>query len=212
MDPRARMPRGKQRGWTRVKGLIVVLVCVSLVGSCRPDISDDSPLGARVALTGAGAGVPAMLYQSWAIALYTEMPELKINYQSMGSGAGVKQVIKGVVDFGGSDVAMTDEEIAETPNGVLLLPMTAGAVVLAYNDAGFDTQLRLSRTTYTDILLGKIDHWRDPAIAADNPGASLPDLPITDVHRSDGAGSTAVLTAHLADISGEAIGGERGSV
>ena len=179
----------------------MLALCCLLLGSCRPDISEDSPLGARVRLTGAGAGFPAMLYQSWAIALYTEMPELKINYQSMGSGAGVKQVIKGVVDFGGSDVAMTDEEIEQTPNGVLLLPMTAGAVVLAYNLPDLDAQLRLSRETYTDILLGAINHWRAPEIANDNPGLNLPDLPITVVHRSDGAGSTAVLTSHLAAIS-----------
>jgi ABC-type phosphate transport system substrate-binding protein len=86
--------------------MLALVACVLVTGSCRPDISEDSPLGARVSLTGAGAGFPAMLYQSWAIALYTEMPELKINYQSMGSGAGVKQVIKGDVDFGGSDVAI----------------------------------------------------------------------------------------------------------
>lgn len=186
---------------TSVAGLVILSSICLLVGSCRPDISEDSPLGARVSLIGAGAGFPAMLYQSWAIALYTEMPELKINYQSMGSGAGVKQVIKGVVDFGGSDVAMSDEELAQTPNGVLLLPMTAGAVVLAYNLPGLEDQLRLSRTTYTGILLGRIDQWRDPEIVADNPGVTLPDLPITVVHRSDGAGSTAVLTAHLAAIS-----------
>jgi phosphate transport system substrate-binding protein len=196
-------PHAHRAGTPNPFGVVALVVCALAAGSCRQEISPDSPLGARVSLVGAGAGFPAMLYQSWAIALYTEMPELKINYQSMGSGAGVKQVIKKVVDFGGSDMAMTDEEIAQTKDGVLLLPMTAGAVVLAYNIPGLDTQLRLSRETYTGILLGRIDHWRDPAIVADNPGATLPDLPITVVHRSDGAGSTAVLTAHLAEISEE---------
>jgi len=134
------------------------------------------------------------------------MPELKINYQSMGSGAGVKQVINAVVDFGGSDVGMTSEEVAQSKNGALMLPMTAGAVVLAYNLPDLPDRnepLRLSRQTYTDILLGKIDHWRAPAIAKDNPGATFPDLSITVVYRADGSGATAVLTAHLATISEE---------
>ncbi len=178
--------------------------CVYLgSASCRPPISEDSPLGARVALIGAGASFPALLYQSWAISLYREMPELRINYQSMGSGAGVKQVINGVVDFGASDVAMTPEEVAQVKDGALLLPMTAGAVVLAYNLPGVSAPLRMSRQTYGDIFLGKTTHWRDPAIAADNPEAALPDLPIIVVHRADGSGTTAVLTAHLAAINPE---------
>lgn len=186
----------------RTRALAACLIVIA-AASCRPPISEDSPLGARVTLTGAGAGFPAMLYQSWAIALYTEMPELKINYQSMGSGAGVKQVIKGVIDFGGSDLAMTREEVEQANDNVLLLPMTAGAVVLVYNLPDLELPLRLSRTTYTDILLGKVTRWRSPQIAADNPGVTLPDLPITVVHRSDGSGATAVLTAHLAAISEE---------
>ncbi len=189
------------RAATRV-GFLVACLCLG-VASCRPPISEDSPLGARVSLTGAGASFPALLYQSWAISLYREMPELRINYQSMGSGAGVKQLINGVVDFGASDVAMTPEEVAQTKDGALLLPMTAGAVVLAYNLPGLPAPLRMSRQTYADIFLGKTTHWRDSAIAADNPEAALPDLPITVVHRADGSGTTAVLTAHLAAISPE---------
>ena len=178
----------------------LIVVCTA---SCRPDIAEDSPFGARVSLTGAGAGFPALLYQSWAISLYRDMPELKINYQSMGSGAGVKQVINGVVDFGGSDTAMTPEEVAQAKEDVLLLPMTAGAVVLAYNLPDLEKPLRLSRETYTDILLGKTSHWRSPDIASDNPDVELPDLPIIVVHRADGSGATAVLTSHLASISAE---------
>ena len=200
--PRGERPRRRSAGPSSLVGCALPLaVGCLLAGGCRPAISEDSPLGARVSLTGAGAGFPAILYQSWAIALYTEMPELKINYQSMGSGAGVKQMIKGVVDFAGSDVAMTDAEIAQTPTGVMLLPMTAGAVVLAYHLPELRAPLRLSRSTYVGILLGTIAHWRAPEIARDNPGATFPDRPITVVHRSDGAGSTAVLTAHLAAIS-----------
>lgn len=168
---------------------------------CAPPISEDSPLGTRVSLIGAGASFPALLYQSWSISLYREMPELRINYQSMGSGAGVKQVMTGVVDFGASDVAMTPEEVANATNGALLLPMTAGCVVLAYNLPGLSAPLRLSRQTYARIFLGEIGSWRDPAIATDNPGVALPDLPIAVVHRADGSGTTAVFTAHLAQVS-----------
>ncbi len=191
----------RRRAATRV-GILVACVCAG-TASCRPPISEDSPLGARVALTGAGASFPALLYQSWAISLYREMPELRINYQSMGSGAGVKQLINGVVDFGASDVAMTPDEVAQTKDGALLLPMTAGAVVLAYNLPDLTAPLRMSRQTYADIFLGKTTHWRDSAVAADNPEATLPDLPIVVVHRADGSGTTAVLTAHLAAINPE---------
>ena len=189
--------------WRAARVGILVAGLFVWTASCRPPISEDSPLGARVALIGAGASFPALLYQSWAISLYREMPELRINYQSMGSGAGVKQLINGVVDFGASDVAMTPEEVAQTKDGALLLPMTAGAVVLAYNLPDLTAPLRMSRQTYADIFLGKTTHWRDSAIAADNPEATLPDVPITVVHRADGSGTTAVLTAHLAAISPE---------
>lgn len=188
----------------RVGPLSGACICLLFaLTSCRREISEDSPLGARVSLVGAGAGFPAMLYQSWAISLYRDMPELKINYQSMGSGAGVKQVVRGVVDFGGSDIGMTPDEIAAARHGAMMLPMTAGAVVLAYNLSKLDRPLRLSRTTYTDILLGKITRWNAPGIVADNPDANLPDLPITVIHRADGSGATAVLTAHLSAISPE---------
>jgi len=180
--------------------ITVAMLCAATL-SCRPAISEDSPLGARVSLTGAGASFPALLYQSWAISLYEDMPELRINYQSMGSGAGVKQVILGVVDFGASDVAMTPEEVAQTSEGVLLLPMTAGSVVLAYNVPGLSSDLRMSRQTYVDIFLGRTTRWDAPSIAADNPGVTLPDLPITVVHRADGSGTTAVLTSHFAAVS-----------
>ncbi|BAZ14622.1 periplasmic phosphate binding protein [Calothrix sp. NIES-4071] len=161
-------------------------------------------LGGNVALTGAGASFPAPLYLTWFQTLNQKYPNLQINYQSVGSGAGVEQFTKGTVDFSASDVAMKDEEIAKVPadKGVLLLPMTAGSIVLAYNlpDA---PDLKLSRTVYTDILLGKIKTWNDPAIAKDNAGAKLPNTPITVVYRSDGSGTTGVFTKHLSAISPE---------
>jgi phosphate transport system substrate-binding protein len=129
------------------------------------------------------------------------MPELRINYQSLGSGAGVEQLIDQTIDFGASDVAMTDDELAQIEAGVLLLPMTAGSIVLAYNLPQLTAPLRLSRQTYSEIFLGQITTWKDPKIVADNPGVALPDLPITVVHRSDGSGTTAVFTDHLSQIS-----------
>jgi phosphate transport system substrate-binding protein len=160
--------------------------------------------GGSVSLVGAGASFPAPLYQAWFQGLNQKYSSLQVNYQSVGSGAGVEQFIKGTVDFGASDVAMKDDEIAKVPadKGVMLLPMTAGSIVLAYNLPGV-TELKLSRTLYTDILLGKIKSWDDAAIAKENPGAKLPKQPITVVYRSDGSGTTGVFTKHLSAISPE---------
>lgn len=161
-------------------------------------------LGGNVTLTGAGASFPAPLYTSWFTDLNRRYPNLQVNYQSVGSGAGIEQFTKGTVDFGASDVAMTDEEIKKVPQdrGVLLLPMTAGSIVFAYNLPGV-TELRLPRAVYTNILLGNIKTWNDPQIAAANPGVNLPNQPITVIHRSDGSGTTGVLTQHLSAISPE---------
>lgn len=162
-------------------------------------------LGGNVSLTGAGASFPAPLYQTWFQGLNAKYPNLQVNYQSTGSGAGVEQFIKGTVDFGASDVAMKDEEIAKVPadRGAILLPMSAGSIVLAYNLPGDVPQLNLPRTVYVDILLGKIKSWDDPAIAKANPGVKLPKQPITVVYRADGSGTTGVFTKHLSAISPE---------
>jgi phosphate transport system substrate-binding protein len=162
----------------------------------------ESPLDSNVSLTGAGASFPAPLYQNWAIEVNKEIPELQVNYQSVGSGAGVEQFTAKTVDFGASDVAMSDEEIAAVDRGTILLPMTAGSIVFAYNLPGVEG-LQLPREVYTNIALGNITNWSDPAIAEANPDLDLPDLPITFVHRSDGSGTTGVFTKHLASISPE---------
>ncbi len=159
----------------------------------------------NVTLTGAGASFPAPLYQNWfSGGLRQKYPSLQVNYQSVGSGAGVEQFTKGTVDFGASDVAMKDEEIQKVPadQGVLLLPMTAGSIVIAYNLPDVP-ELKLPRVVYTDILLGKIKSWDDPAIAKANSGAKLPKQPITVIYRSDGSGTTGVFTKHLSAISPE---------
>nr|WP_228040849.1 phosphate ABC transporter substrate-binding protein PstS [Nodosilinea sp. LEGE 07088] len=159
-------------------------------------------LGGNVALTGAGASFPAPLYQNWFITLNQKVPELQVNYQSVGSGAGVEQFLAETVDFGASDTAMKDEEIAQAGRGTILLPMTAGSIVFAYNLPGVD-ELKLSREAYAGIATGKITTWNDPMIVADNPDVELPDTPITFVHRSDGSGTTAVFTMNMVAISPE---------
>lgn len=159
-------------------------------------------LNEQVNLVGAGASFPAPLYQRWFQEFSQTTPNLQIDYQSVGSGAGVERFSQGLVQFGASDVAMKDEEIAGVERGVLMLPMTAGSIVLAYNLPDAEG-LKLSRQNYVDILLGKITNWSDPAIAADNPDLQLPDQPITVVYRSDGSGTTGVFTKHLSAISEE---------
>lgn len=160
------------------------------------------PLKGNVTLTGAGASFPAPLYQNWFVQMNEAIPQVQVNYQSVGSGAGVEQFSAKTVDFGASDVAMKDEEIAAVDDNVLLLPMTAGSIVLAYNLDGVD-ELNLTREAYVDILMGKITTWNDPKIAEANPDVELPDQTITVVHRSDGSGTTGVFTKHLSAISPE---------
>jgi phosphate transport system substrate-binding protein len=156
-----------------------------------------------VTVTGAGASFPAPLYQNWAINLAQQEPNLQVNYQSVGSGAGIEQFTSETVDFGASDVAMTDDQMAAVARGTILLPMTAGSIVMAYNLPGVDTGLMLTREAYVGILSGKITNWNDPAIVSANPGVTLPDRQITVVHRSDGSGTTGILTKHLSEISQE---------
>lgn len=199
------------------QAFIVPLVAVSLslascgqqasqapTGSETPAATPAAAGGASASLTGAGASFPAPLYQRWFADYNKVNPGVQISYQSVGSGAGVEQFTKGTVDFGASDTGMKKEEIAKIPaeKGVVLLPMTAGAVVVAYNLPDVK-ELKLPRAVYTDIFLGKIKKWNDPKIAAANAGVKLPDLPITIVHRSDGSGTTAVFTKHLSAISPE---------
>lgn len=159
-------------------------------------------LAQPVSLTGAGASFPAPLYQRWFADFNKANPNVQINYQSIGSGAGVEQFTAGTVDFGASDVAMKDDEIAKVKQGVMLLPMTAGSIVVAYNLPDV-AELKLPRDVYADIFQGKITKWNDPKIAAANPDAKLPDQAITVVHRSDGSGTTGVFTKHLSAVSPE---------
>ena len=155
---------------------------------------------ADVRLTGSGASFPFPLYSAWFKDFGSKSDGVTVNYQSKGSGAGIQDFTNKVVDFAASDAAMTDEEIGKVADGVVLLPMTAGEIVLAYNLPGV-TELKLPRDVYSDIFLGTITSWNDPRIAAANEGVTLPDTPITVVVRSDSSGTTFNFTSHLAAIS-----------
>jgi len=187
----------------------VVALSAGLVACGQQEASSPNADGGKLALNenvslvGAGASFPTPLYQRWFQEINQDYPNLRINYQSVGSGAGVEQFTTGTVDFGASDVAMTDEEIQKVERGVLLLPMAAGSIVLTYNLPNVESGLKLPREVYTGILQGQIKSWNNPAIAQANPGVQLPNQPITVVHRSDGSGTTGVFTKHLSAISPE---------
>lgn len=155
--------------------------------------------GATISLSGAGATFPAPLYQRWFSEYNKQNPNVQISYQSVGSGAGVKQFLAKTVDFGASDAPLNDKERAEYPKELgqpVQIPMTGGSVVFAYNLDGVDG-LKLSRDAYCGIVDGTIKKWNDPKIAKDNAGLKLPDADITFVHRSDGSGTTYLFTTHL---------------
>ncbi len=155
---------------------------------------------ADVKVIGSGASFPFPIYSTWFKAFSKANDGVIVDYQAKGSGAGIQDLINHTVDFAASDAGMTDEEIAKVDGGVLLLPMTAGEIVLAYNLPGV-TELKLPHDVYPDIFLGKITSWNDPRIAAANPGVTLPDTNITVVRRSDSSGTTFVFTKHLSAIS-----------
>jgi phosphate transport system substrate-binding protein len=171
-----------------------------LAAACLASTSCDGP-GDDLTVQGSGATFPAPLYKRWFLEYYRRHPEVRVNYQPIGSSAGVRQFTEGLVDFGASDAAMSDKEMDKVPAGVLLLPMTAGSVALSYNLPGGPETLRLSRAALLGILLGRIDHWSDPILADCNPGVRLPDLAITFVRRSEGSGTTFAFTNHLSAIS-----------
>jgi len=150
-------------------------------------------------VTGAGATFPAPLYARWA-ADYNKATGIRINYQSVGSGAGLRQIRGKTVDFGASDMPLTDEELAK--DGLTQFPTAIGGVVPVLNVAGIQTrQLRLTGPVLADIYLGKIGKWNDPAIAGLNPGVKLPDAPIAVVRRADGSGTTFIFTNYLSKVS-----------
>lgn len=154
-------------------------------------------------INGAGATFPYPLYSKWFSEYNKANPTVKINYQSVGSGAGIKQLIAKTVDFGASDAPMKDEEIKAAGAAVVHIPTVLGAVVVSYNLPGVTGSIKLSPELISDIFMGKIKKWNDPKIAAENAGVTLPDVFVTPVYRSDGSGTTSVFTDYLAKVSPE---------
>lgn len=158
---------------------------------------------AGVALTGAGATFPNPVYAKWFDA-YARQTGVKINYQSIGSGGGIRQYTEGTVDFGATDGPMTDAQIAAVNGNVLHIPTVLGADVITYNlPALGQTRLKLDGTAIADIFLGKITRWNDPRIASTNPGIALPAQDIVVAHRSDGSGTSFIFTDYLSKVSPE---------
>ena len=151
-------------------------------------------------LTGAGATFPYPIYSKWFSEYSAAHPGVQINYQSIGSGGGIRQVTAGLVDFGASDGPMTDEQLASSKIKLVHIPTVLGAVVPVFNVPGV-RDLKFTSDVIADIFLGKISTWNDPRIAKDNPGVKLPDLKIIVVHRSDGSGTSYIFTDYLSKVS-----------
>ncbi|UWZ83269.1 phosphate ABC transporter substrate-binding protein PstS [Occallatibacter riparius] len=151
-------------------------------------------------LTGAGATFPYPIYSKWFNEYSSAHPGVEINYQSIGSGGGITQVTKGTVDFGASDMPMTDKALAESPVKLVHIPTVLGAVVPIFNVAGV-SDLKLGPDVLAEIYMNKITSWNDPKIAKDNPGVNLPSDRIIVVHRSDGSGTTFIWTDYLSKVN-----------
>src|SRR5215213_5010835 len=185
----------------RMVAWIATLSVVLAAIACNPG-GEAGPNGA-VALQGAGATFPNPLYQKWLSEYGKLHPNMRIDYQSIGSGGGIKQLKEQTVDFGASDAPMKDEDLKSAPGDILHIPTVLGAVVITYNLEGVKQSLRFSPEALADIFLGKIKKWNDPKIAADNSGVTLPANDIVVVHRSDGSGTSAVFTDYLSKVSAE---------
>jgi phosphate transport system substrate-binding protein len=161
------------------------------------------PALAQTTLNGAGATFPYPMYSKWFSEYHKLHPDIQINYQSIGSGGGIRQVINGTVDFGASDGPMTDDMLKEAKTKILHMPTVLGADVPAYNIPGVTAELKFTPDALAGIFLGKITKWNDKAITSANPGVNLPDKDIIVVHRSDGSGTTYIWTDYLSKISPE---------
>lgn len=178
--------------------LFQLLICAAVLAG---------PAAGATNLNGAGATFPNPIYQKWFSEYHKAHSDVAINYQSVGSGAGIRQIIEGTVDFGASDGPMTDQQIAEFKGkrraDILHIPTVLGADVPAYNLPGVSGELKFTPQVLAGIFLGKITNWNDPAIAKANPGVKFPDRPIVVVHRSDGSGTTYIFTDYLSKVSPE---------
>ena len=158
---------------------------------------------AQTTLNGAGATFPYPMYSKWFSEYHKAHPDVEINYQSIGSGGGIRQVLAGTVDFGASDGPMTDQQLAEAKTKILHVPTVLGADVPAYNIPGVTAELKFTPEALAGIFLGKITNWNDKAIASANPDVKLPNDQIIVIHRSDGSGTTYIWTDYLSKISAD---------
>lgn len=177
-----------------------MLAAVTLAG-CGGNAGDPERAG-WIQVTGAGATFPNPIYSKWTAEYNRLHPNVRINYQSLGSGAGIRQLINRTVFFGATDQPMRDEQLKAAPGAVLHLPTVLGGVVPIFNLPGI-TELRFTGPVLADIAMAKIVRWNDPALVALNPDANLPDVPLTFVHRSDGSGTTFIWVDFLAKVSPE---------
>src|SRR5579859_4760828 len=180
-------------GGTMRLNLFIGLCVILLVGGAV----------AQTSLNGAGATFPYPMYSKWFSEYHNLHPDVQINYQSIGSGGGIKQVQAGTVDFGASDGPMSDDQLKATPFKVFHIPTVLGSDVPAYNLSGVSGEIKFSGEVLADIFLGKITKWNDPALAKINPGIKFPATDIVVVHRSDGSGTTYIFTDYLAKVSSE---------
>jgi len=189
-----------------VKCLLIMILALSLVGcgEQNPNTIVGQEKAESVNLTGAGSSFVYPLLNQQIEEYRKNNSNITINYQSTGSGAGIKQVSEQTIDFGATDGPMTDEQLRAAKGGHLLhIPLTLGAVAVTYNIPNVPKDLKIGPTVLADIFLGKITNWNDQKIATDNPSVSLPDSKITVAHRSDGSGTTYIFSDYLSSISSE---------
>lgn len=183
-------------------GLLLLGAIAAIASGCGGSSSGTNGGGSdNASLTGAGSTFAYPIYTKWLDAYSQVQPNVNMNYQSIGSGAGIQQFTAQTVDWGASDAPMTDVQLAKAPRTVLHIPTVAGAEAITYNVKGVPSKLKLTGQTLADIYLGKIKNWNDPALQADNPGVNFPNEPIITVHRSDGSGTTNIYTNYLSAVS-----------
>ena len=187
---------------TRLLTIIMFVAAILSLGACSGERGGSGGVG-TVKLQGTGATFPNPLYQKWTSEYGKLYPNIRIDYQSQGSGAGIKQIKEQTVDFGATDAPMSNDDLQSAPGAILHIPTVLGAVVITYNLQGITAPLRFSPDVIADIFLGKIKRWDDARIKADNAGVQLPSADITVVHRTDGSGTSAVFTEYLSKVSPE---------
>jgi len=186
----------------RAGSLLAVITIVVFAFACSGG-SGPGTTGGSITLQGAGATFPNPLYQKWLSEYGKLHANVRIDYQSIGSGGGIKQIQAQTVDFGASDAPMTDADLKAAPGELLHIPTVLGAVVVTYNVASITQPLNLSPEVLADIFLGKIKKWDDAHIKQDNPSANLPAADITVVHRAESSGTSYVFTDYLSKVSAE---------